>query len=43
MLQQVMTAPGVIAFREVPTPKPQPGEVLVKIQKIGVSGSDIHV
>lgn len=43
MLQQVMTAPGVIAFREVPTPKPQPGEVLVKIQKIGVCGSDIHV
>ena len=31
MLQQVMTAPGVIEFREVPTPKPQPGEVLVKI------------
>ena len=43
MLQQVMTAPGVIAFRDVPTPKPQPGEVLVKIQKIGVCGSDIHV
>lgn len=43
MLQQVMTAPGVIEFREVPTPKPQPGEVLVKIQKIGVCGSDIHV
>ena len=29
MLQQVMTAPGVIQFREVPTPQPQPGEVLV--------------
>ena len=43
MLQQVMTAPGVIEFRDVPTPKPQPGEVLVKIQKIGMCGSDIHV
>lgn len=43
MLQQVMTAPGVIQFREVPTPQPQPGEVLVKIVKIGVCGSDIHV
>ena len=43
MLQQVMTAPGVIQFREVPTPQPQPGEVLVKIMKIGVCGSDIHV
>ena len=43
MLQQVMTAPGVIEFREVPTPQPGPGEVLVKIQKIGICGSDIHV
>lgn len=43
MLQQVMTAPGVIEFNEVPTPEPQAGEVLIKIQKIGVCGSDIHV
>ena len=26
-----------------PLPQPQPGEVLVKIMKIGVCGSDIHV
>ena len=43
MLQQVMTAPGVIEFREVPVPQPGPGQVLVKIEKIGVCGSDIHV
>ncbi|GHU68989.1 dehydrogenase [Clostridia bacterium] len=43
MLQQVMTAPGVIEFNEIPTPKPASGEVLVKIQRIGVCGSDIHV
>ncbi|MCL2811152.1 MAG: alcohol dehydrogenase catalytic domain-containing protein [Clostridia bacterium] len=43
MLQQVMTAPGVIEFREVPTPEPKAGEVLVKIEKIGICGSDIHV
>ncbi len=43
MLQQVMTAPGVIEFREVPTPQPGPGEVLIKIMEIGVCGSDIHV
>ena len=43
MLQQVMTAPGVIEFREVPMPQPGPGQVLVKIEKIGVCGSDIHV
>jgi len=43
MLQQVMTSPGAIEFREVPTPEPKAGEVLVKIRKIGICGSDIHV
>ncbi|MDD3244495.1 MAG: alcohol dehydrogenase catalytic domain-containing protein [Eubacteriales bacterium] len=43
MLQQVMTAPGVIEFREIPTPEVKAGEVLVKIMRIGVCGSDIHV
>jgi len=43
MLQEVMTAPGVIEFREVPVPAPAKGEVLVRIMKIGVCGSDIHV
>lgn len=43
MLQQVMTAPGEIEFREMATPEPKEGEVLVKIMKIGVCGSDIHV
>lgn len=43
MLQQVMTAPGKIEFREIETPAPKVGEVLVRIMKIGVCGSDIHV
>lgn len=43
MLQQVMTAPKTIEFREVPTPEPGPGEALIKIMEIGVCGSDIHV
>jgi L-iditol 2-dehydrogenase len=43
LLQQVMTAPGEIVFREVEKPTPKAGEVLVKIMKIGVCGSDIHV
>lgn len=43
MLQQVMTAPGRVEFREVPAPQPGAGQVLVKIMKIGVCGSDIHV
>lgn len=43
MIQQVMTAPKQITFREVDVPTPGPGEVLVKVMKIGVCGSDIHV
>ncbi len=43
MLQEVMTAPGKIEFREIPVPEPKKGEVLVKIMNIGVCGSDIHV
>lgn len=43
MLQQVMTSPGVIEFREVETPQPAAGEALVRIEKIGICGSDIHV
>lgn len=43
MLQQVMTAPGAIEFREVPMPEPGTDEALVKIMRIGVCGSDIHV
>ena len=43
MLQQVMTAPGKIEFREVPVPEIRENEVLIKMMKIGICGSDIHV
>lgn len=43
MLQQVMTAPGEIIFREIENPIPAAGEVVMKIMRIGVCGSDIHV
>lgn len=43
MLQQVMTKPGEIIFREIPTPETGKNEVLIKIMKIGICGSDIHV
>ena len=43
MIQQLMTAPKNITFREVPVPEPGPDQVLVKIKRIGVCGSDIHV
>ena len=43
MKQQVMTEPGKIIFRDVPVPQPGPGQALVRIKRIGICGSDIHV
>jgi L-iditol 2-dehydrogenase len=43
MKQAVMTAPGKIEIREVPPPAPAAGQVLVRMKRIGVCGSDIHV
>jgi len=44
MRQAIMTSPGVIEFREIPGPGPlAAGDVLLKIERIGVCGSDIHV
>lgn len=43
MLQQVMTAPGEIEFREVTIPEIKDDQIKIKIRKIGICGSDIHV
>jgi L-iditol 2-dehydrogenase len=43
MKRATMTAPGQIEIGEAPVPAPGPGQVLLRIQRIGVCGSDIHV
>lgn len=43
MLQQIMTKPGEIIFKDVPLPQLEKGQVMVKIRNIGICGSDIHV
>ena len=43
MLQAVTTNPGKITLREVDRPKPAPGEVIIRVKRIGVCGSDIHI
>lgn len=43
MIQQVMTAPKKIEFRSIALPTPDSDQVLVKVMKIGICGSDIHV
>ncbi len=43
MKQQIMIEPGKIEFREIPIRDLKENEVLIKIMRIGVCGSDIHV
>ncbi|MFX0086685.1 MAG: zinc-binding dehydrogenase [Candidatus Hodarchaeota archaeon] len=43
MKQQVIIAPKKIKFHDIPIPKLVKNEVLVKIMRIGICGSDIHV
>ncbi|MEZ0536669.1 zinc-binding dehydrogenase [Caldicellulosiruptoraceae bacterium PP1] len=43
MIQAVMTQPGKIEFIEIPVPEIKDNQVLIKMMRIGVCGSDIHV
>ncbi|MBB3186209.1 zinc-dependent alcohol dehydrogenase [Microbacter margulisiae] len=44
MKQAIMIKPGSIEFRDVEAPcKLAPNEILLKIKRIGICGSDIHV
>jgi len=43
MKQAVMIDPGTIQFRDIPKPSPGRGQVLIRIRRIGVCGSDVHV
>ena len=43
MKQAVMTAPRTIEFRQVEKSAALPGEVLIRVRRIGVCGSDVHI
>jgi L-iditol 2-dehydrogenase len=44
MRQAVMVLPGKIEYRDIPEPgELKDNEVLLRIKRIGVCGSDIHV
>ena len=43
MIQQIMTAPKEITFQNIPIPEPTNNQVLLRIRRIGICGSDIHV
>jgi threonine dehydrogenase-like Zn-dependent dehydrogenase len=36
-------APRVVRVDAVPRPSPQPGEVLVRVDRVGICGSDVHL
>lgn len=42
MKELVLEKPGVLNWQERTVPKPADGEVLVKVLRIGICGSDIH-
>ena len=43
MTQAIMTEPGNIIYQEVDIPEVQPDQIKVKMKRIGICGSDIHV
>ena len=43
MLQAVLQRPKTIEYRDIPIPDPGDGQVLMKVKRIGICGSDIHV
>jgi len=43
MLQAVMTEPGKIEFRDVPVPEVKDNQIKIKMKRIGICGSDVHV
>ena len=43
MTQAIMTAPGNIVYQDVDIPEVQPEQIKVKMKRIGICGSDIHV
>lgn len=43
MIQALMVKPGEIIFQDVPVPEVKPDQIKIKMKRIGVCGSDIHV
>ncbi len=43
MRRIVLRAPGRFEIEDAPAPEPGPGEVLLRIRRVGVCGSDLHL
>jgi threonine dehydrogenase-like Zn-dependent dehydrogenase len=42
-LVKYAAGPGNMELREIPEPKPGPGEVKIAVQYTGICGSDLHI
>jgi L-iditol 2-dehydrogenase len=42
MIAAFCTAPKQLELREVPTPEPSAGEVVIRVRRCGICGSDLH-
>jgi L-iditol 2-dehydrogenase len=38
----VQTAPNALLYRDEPDPAPRPGEALIRVEAVGICGSDMH-
>jgi L-iditol 2-dehydrogenase len=38
----VQTAPNTMAYRDEPDPEPAPGEAVIRVEAVGICGSDMH-
>ena len=43
MIEYVLKKPGEVVKKECDIPKPGPGEVLIRVEYVGICGSDIHL
>jgi L-gulonate 5-dehydrogenase len=43
MKQAVTVGPHSIEIMDAPIPNPAPGEVLVRVERVGICGSDLHI
>lgn len=38
----VQTAPNTLVYRDEPEPEPRPGEAIIRVEAVGICGSDMH-
>jgi L-iditol 2-dehydrogenase len=43
MKAAILTEPGKFSMQDISKPEPAPGEVRVKLMKVGICGSDVHL